>query len=535
MSESDDTDVLLLIPPDLFIVPSSESDDERPRKTKPGVVSELIGHLQSLETRVSAIESKDNSLDTSLNNSLDLAKRTSYPSPINRRQALPKTKFTVSQNSSLQNSPEKPRPSSSVPSTPKASLKSKNTHTNDSLFNLNISNHITSNNHSLSANTHPRKKHGDLTSFLEPSIKCSSSQNTGFLHAIRSPKKGTCLLSHKINTIENVSHAKPYEQSSKSLPTRLNSSCQLVGQLCAKSKQVKDMNLSQVDELLQEMEATELELAKRISCTDSKNGLQHTSNHIQNNFMQGISGRHSTPHKRLDFEKEEKELSFYDSLLQYTPSKQDQFCDFSLPFDDTLQFIETEKMLADYKAWDQSAFSEIADWKGNFDTKESSKILIAPESKEIAGNSKMSELGQKMSTVNTENQGDAESLHTKSLPTLNMDLAIEQVNDSEKSCALVQSKEPDIKLSSEKLKNFQSLGNLQNVKNEGVNINSTPFKVPDAPASGFDVLGKPLFNVTQNQKDDIRPMSRLKSTNHAATNTEPSQRFVKVILIKLDY
>lgn len=93
MSDSDDTDVLLLIPPDLFIVPSSESDEEHSGKTKPGVVSELIGHLQSLENRVSAIESKDNSLDISLNNSLDLPRR-SYSSPVNRRQTLPKTKFS---------------------------------------------------------------------------------------------------------------------------------------------------------------------------------------------------------------------------------------------------------------------------------------------------------------------------------------------------------------------------------------------------------------------------------------------------------
>lgn len=94
MSDSDDTDVLLLIPPDLFIVPSSESDEDNSSRTKPGVVSELIGHLQSLENRVSAIESKDNSLDTSLNNSLDLPRRASYSSPITRRRHLPKTKFS---------------------------------------------------------------------------------------------------------------------------------------------------------------------------------------------------------------------------------------------------------------------------------------------------------------------------------------------------------------------------------------------------------------------------------------------------------
>lgn len=107
MSESDDTDVLLLIPPDLFIVPSSESEEDRPGRTKPGVVFELVGHLQSLENRVSAIESKDNSLDTSLNNSLDLPRRTSFSSPKRHRQTLSKTKFSVSYTSILQKYTEK--------------------------------------------------------------------------------------------------------------------------------------------------------------------------------------------------------------------------------------------------------------------------------------------------------------------------------------------------------------------------------------------------------------------------------------------
>lgn len=65
MSESDDTDVLLLIPPDLFIVPSTESEDDF-GSTKPGVVSEIIEHVQSLESRVFAIESRDSSADCSL-------------------------------------------------------------------------------------------------------------------------------------------------------------------------------------------------------------------------------------------------------------------------------------------------------------------------------------------------------------------------------------------------------------------------------------------------------------------------------------
>ncbi|XP_057331030.1 synaptonemal complex protein 1 [Microplitis mediator] len=71
MSESDDTDILLLIPPDLFTVASSQSDDSlvdyqhQRNLNNSTVVSELLEHVQSLEDRISAIEVKDISLDRS--------------------------------------------------------------------------------------------------------------------------------------------------------------------------------------------------------------------------------------------------------------------------------------------------------------------------------------------------------------------------------------------------------------------------------------------------------------------------------------
>lgn len=392
--------------------------------------------------------------------------------------------------------------------------------------------------HSLNSNIHPRKKHGDLTSFPEPSVKLSASQNKGFLHAIRSPKKGNCsLLPHDFNATGNDSYTKPHEKSSKSFenckssPNRVNSSCQL-GQAHAKSRQIEDMNLSQVDELLQEMEATELELARRISSTDSQNGLQLNSNQGHNNFRQGIHDRHSTPHRKLDFDKEDKDLSFYDSILQYSPSKHagDKFSDFSIPFDDTLQFIETERLLSGLKGWEQSAYNDIPDWKANVETKESREKSKGTEIKD-AGNSHRNEVGQQISKVNIDKK-DTENLHTlaQSLPILNVDSASGRVNESEKSHAPVQFKQPVTELVTEKCKNFMSLGNLQNVKNGGQNINSNPFKVPEAPAEGCNLFGKALLNSVQSQKED-RLISRAKNTNHVSTNTETSQRFVKINLI----
>ncbi|XP_043482803.1 LOW QUALITY PROTEIN: interaptin [Leptopilina heterotoma] len=358
MSDSDDTDVLLLIPPDLFIVPSSESDEDNSSRTKPGVVSELIGHLQSLENRVSAIESKDNSLDTSLNNSLDLPRHASYSSPISRRRHLPKTKFS-----------DKPMP----------------------------------------------------------------------------------------------------------------------------RKQIKDMNLSQVDELLQEMEATELELAKRISNTESSSSLSQNQKLNHDHFRSVGNHRHSTPHKRLNFDKDEKELSFYDSLLQTSPSKQinDKLLDLSVPFDETLQFIQTEKMLADYKDWDTDQ-----NWK------------------ETKGHTEISNNGVEKKSVKSEAKTD--HLHTQSLPVLTGN---GQSKDTEKLRLSVQFKQNDEALQ-EKYKNFISLENLQDINNDVKNLNLNPFKIPEPPANGFDIFGRQLHGYDESNKDDTHSSTRTKSTNNASTNTE---------------
>ncbi|KAK0157874.1 hypothetical protein PV328_011563 [Microctonus aethiopoides] len=69
MSESDDTDILLLIPPDLFTVASSQSEESLTHcyhTSNNQIVNELLGHVQLLEDRISAIETRDNSLNPSL-------------------------------------------------------------------------------------------------------------------------------------------------------------------------------------------------------------------------------------------------------------------------------------------------------------------------------------------------------------------------------------------------------------------------------------------------------------------------------------
>jgi len=65
MSDSDDTDVLLLIPPDFFLVHTSDSEDsispevqERCNEYEKLVVNDLISQVNELENRISVIENK---------------------------------------------------------------------------------------------------------------------------------------------------------------------------------------------------------------------------------------------------------------------------------------------------------------------------------------------------------------------------------------------------------------------------------------------------------------------------------------------
>lgn len=254
------------------------------------------------------------------------------------------------------------------------------------------------------------------------------------------------------------------------------------------------MNLSQVDELLQEMEATELELAKRISNTESTSLLSQKFNH--DHFRSIGNHRHSTPHKRLNFDKEEKELSFYDSLLQNSPSKQisDKLLDLSVPFDETLQFIQTEKMLADYKDWDTDQ-----NWK------------------DAKGHTEISNNGVEKKSVKLETK--TEQLHTQSLPVLTGTSDSGQSNVAEKLRLSIQLKQND-EASQEKYKNFISLDNLQDINNDAKNLNLNPFKIPEPPADGFDIFGRQLHGFAESNKDDTHSSTRTKSTNNASTNTE---------------
>ncbi|KAL6422409.1 hypothetical protein ACFW04_010620 [Cataglyphis niger] len=335
MSESDDTDVLLLIPPDIFHVPSSEtssSDSPRADCGKTGVISELVGHMQTLESRISAIESRDNSLDVSaLNNSLDSQQvygSASYPY---YRQTLPR--LSVSQSASLQNTPVKHRKPLSVPSTPSGYSTQNYTNLvkNDMKSGCYLS---TATSNVTTTNTLTRAKHDTLTlcsdSFVVPSTSCG----TELSHATAMSMKKESHLSLRPNDC--------YQQHTR---TRI----------------VQEMELSEVDELLQEMEATELELSKRINNSNryQYNELVHpllpTQTIDASNNQEKETQHKLGAYKKLNFLPCSKESQFTDTLSVFSQKKSNNaFPDISLPYSESFQLNESNKMISEFKTWEQS-------------------------------------------------------------------------------------------------------------------------------------------------------------------------------------
>ncbi|CAD1479713.1 unnamed protein product, partial [Heterotrigona itama] len=365
MSDSDDTDVLLLIPPDLFLVPSSSESDvcsdqvkERYNDKKTGVISELVEHMQSLESRISAIESKNTSLDvTLLNNSLESEIQSDSVGKF--RQTLFKTKFSVSENCSLQNTPVKPGRSLSVPSTPNShSLPNciNNSHQND----MNLGNRlsVSINTNATNANEHDQYKHDSLTS-QSCVVVSPTACNVGFPHVTVTSPEGK-FHSYPINcrNTNNICVKFPSNQlhSMPSTSTLLSTTEQ--PQSHSKTS-IPEMELSEVDELLQEMEATELELSKRINracmhhCIKEQNGIlsNESNNGLQSKDYD--NAQKQSVIRKLEYKPYDSSES-HDILSLKSNKKSDVFADISLPYNDSFHMNETDKIISEFKTWGQN-------------------------------------------------------------------------------------------------------------------------------------------------------------------------------------
>ena len=341
MSESDDTDVLLLIPPDLFIVPSTDSDNSEYHKRgyRGGVVSEILEQVQSLETRISVIESKDNSLNASLDSQFHTW---SFPST---RNPTFQTKKNSCQLSSLPNTPAKPCFSSSPIGyrNPASSCI-----TNIKKNKMKLSRHANDVTNPINTNTRVWKKHEDLTTLSEPSL--------GSFHRQSIPLD---LTGSKNSTRRGIASRKSKD-----------------------NREVKEMELSEVDELLQEMEATEIELAKRINSSNShryskrrsKNGVD-TGGTLNEDKKSGVN-THS-PARRLDFRYVDAETrGAFDKLDGRGEKNSETFADVSLPDEDAFPLEDTDKMISSFKTWQDSTRRNVNE---NSD-RNSTKIEVADES-----------------------------------------------------------------------------------------------------------------------------------------------------------
>lgn len=347
MSESDDTDVLLLIPPDIFHVPSSDSDTNSVRTdcARTGVISELVGHMQSLESRISAIESKDNSLDVSaLNNLLDSQLICSSPSY--RRQTLPRTRFAVSQGASLQHTPVKVHKSLSLPSTPSRYSRTDSSR-NEMRPECYLPTVATSNSTNINALT--RTKHGALISCSDSSVVLPASCGTGLSHATAMSTKRESHLSLRPNDRTNTNNLcyKPTDSWHSALS---NAS---TGQQHTRPRIVQDMELSEVNELLHEMEATELKLSKRINSGYHNEPIYSTLSQTVDSANQEKDAQHKFgTHRKLDFLSCDKEANCLPVFSQ--KKSNDAFPDISLSQSDSFHLNETDRMTSEFKTWEQS-------------------------------------------------------------------------------------------------------------------------------------------------------------------------------------
>jgi len=142
-----------------------------------------------------------------------------------------------------------------------------------------------------------------------------------------------------------------------------NSSNISTGQLLQpRSKVVQEMELSEVDELLQEMEATELELSKRINNTSGyqyRNELLNptlSTETINNASSQEKEAHHKFDvHRKLDFQWENKDTQLTDTSSIFSQKKtSNTFPDISLPYNNSFHVNETDKMISEFKTWERN-------------------------------------------------------------------------------------------------------------------------------------------------------------------------------------
>lgn len=214
---------------------------------------------------------------------------------------------------------------------------------------------------STNANNLIRTKHDALTSYSDSFVVPPASCDTGLSHVTVMPAKDSCLSLGSNDHMSN-SYCKPHNSLHSTIPIS-NSSNASIGQLLhTRSRVVQEMELSEVDELLQEMEATELELSKRISNTS---GYQYRNELLPLLSTQTVDNASSQEkeaqcklgtHRKLDFQPwENKDTQLTNVLPTFSQKKTNNaFPNISLPYDDSFHVNETDKIISKFKTWEQN-------------------------------------------------------------------------------------------------------------------------------------------------------------------------------------
>ncbi|XP_017759440.1 PREDICTED: uncharacterized protein LOC108550251 [Eufriesea mexicana] len=475
MSDSDDTDVLLLIPPDLFLIPSSSESDvscdqvkTNYSNKKTGVISELVEHMQSLESRICAIESKDVSLDaTFLNNSLESQIQSN--SLIRFKQTLPKTKLPVSENCSLQNTPIKPRQSLSVPSTPNGHSLSH--HISSHLNDINLGNHISvsTGTNATNANDHDENKHDSLTS-QSYVVVSPNACNVGSPHVnVNSP--GGNLYSHAVNCRNtNNMYVKPSFNQLRSMPSTSTLLSTTEAPQSHSKTNIPEMELSEVDELLQEMEATELELSKRINRVSMHHCLKEQNDVLSNENSDTVrskdygSGYNHSVNRKLEFTSQDSS----GILSMKCNKKSDIFADISLPYNNSLHANETDKIISEFKTWDQNTQNQISkteEMEGPVTLTNSSSI---DKSVTKANDVQRKNSVTQQTSLSADNVNSTSTVNVHNTQTHNIYKKVDTSLQNEllpcNNTKLIKSAEYNVLCSSEPYKNLQQTGSVQYMK-----------------------------------------------------------------------
>lgn len=202
------------------------------------------------------------------------------------------------------------------------------------------------------------------------------------------------------------------------------------------------MELSEVDELLQEMEATELELSKRINSTS---GYQYRNEPLRpilstqttdNVSSQEKEAQHKLgAHRKLDFQSwKDKDTPLSDTLSTFSQKKTDAFPDMLLPYNNS--FHLNDKIISEFKTWERNLQQPTVKPNGyTIDKNRDHSINVSSTIDNVKPRESMAE-----SNILMTDEADASNVYIQSKSSITNTDLISHINDSAKLSGMMPSK-----------------------------------------------------------------------------------------------